>query len=127
MLKHIYFLLTTITILTISALSESSHYQVSNGYWTGTVDIDSTPLHVALILSGDRREFDCPEQKAYGIAADILYRNHDYICIDIPAVNAQAKLYVSQENGSMQGTFRQDGKTYTIHVGLNDIRKRKHP
>ena len=127
MLKHIYFLLTTITILTISALSESSHYQVSNGYWTGTVITGKECLHVAFNLSGDRCEYDCPEQEVYGVSADVLYRNHDSICIDIPSVDAQAKLTVNQKNGRMRGIFRQEGKTNPIDIGLNDIRTRRHP
>ena len=127
MLKHILFLFFTILLLVIFALGKKTHYQVTNGYWTGTVNTGKECLHVAFNLSGDRCEYDCPEQEVYGVAADVLYRNHDSICIDIPSVDAQAKLTVNQKNGRMRGLFRQEGKTNPIDIGLNDIRTRRHP
>ena len=81
-------------------------------------------MHVAFNISGDKCVFDCQQQKAYGVNADVLYRNHDSICIDIPSLNAQAKLTIIQKNGRMKGLFRQDGKTHPIDIGLNDIRTR---
>lgn len=127
MLKHILFLFFTILILVIFALGKKTHYQVVNGYWTGTVNIGKECLNVAFNISEDGCEFDCPEQEAYGMKADVLYRNHDSICIDIPSLDAQAKLTINQENGRMRGLFRQDGESHAIDIGLNDIRTRKHP
>lgn len=127
MLKHILFLFFTILLLVIFALSKRTHYQVSNGYWTGTVSHGKGSMQVAFNLSGDGCEFDCPILKAYGVEADVLYRNHDSICIDIPSLGSQAKLIINQQNGRMKGLFRQGGKSLPIDVGLNDIRKRRRP
>lgn len=127
MLKHIIFLFFTILLLVIFALGEKTHYQVVNGYWTGTVNIGKECLHVAFNLSGDGCAFDCPEQNAYGVKADVLYRNHDSIGIDIPALDAQAKLTIIQKSGRMKGLFRQNGKSHPIDIGLNDIRTRRLP
>ena len=127
MLKHILFLFFTILLLVIFALGKKTHYQLVNGYWTGTVNTGKECLHVAFNLSENGCEFDCAEQKAYGVEADVLYRNHDSICIDIPALNAQTKLTIIQKDGRMKGLFRQNGKSHKIEVGLNDIRTRRHP
>lgn len=127
MLKHILFIFFTILLLVIFALGKKTHYQVVNGYWTGTVNTGKECLHVAFNLSGNGCEYDCREQEAYGVKADVLYRNHDSICIDIPSLNAQTKLTIIQKNGKMKGLFRQYGKSYPIDIGLNDIRTRKRP
>ena len=52
MLKHILFLFFTILLLVIFALGKKTHYQVTNGYWTGTVITGKECLHVAFNLSG---------------------------------------------------------------------------
>lgn len=127
MLKHILFLFLTILLLVIFALGEKTHYQVTNGYWTGTVNLGGECLHVAFSLSEARCEFDCPEREAYGIPADVLYRNHDSICIDIPPVDAQVKLTINQKNGRMRGIYRQAGLSAPIDIGLNDIKTRRQP
>ena len=125
MLKHILGIFFTILLLVIFALGKKTHYQVVNGYWTGTINTGKEIVHVAFNISTDGCVFDCREQKAYGVNADVLYRNHDSICIDIPSLNAQTKLTIIQKNGRMKGLFRQDGKTHPIDIGLNDIRIRR--
>lgn len=129
MLKHILFLFFVTLLLVIFALGKKTHYQIVDGYWTGTINTGKECLQVAFNLSEDRCicDFDSPQQKAYGVAADVLYRNHDSIYIDIPAINAHAKLTVCQKNGRMKGLFRQNGKSHNIEIGLNDIKTRRRP
>ena len=68
-----------------------THYQVVNGYCTGTVNTEDTTFHVSFNLSGDGCEFDCHELHIYNMPTEVLYRNNDAICIEIPSINAQGK------------------------------------
>ena len=79
MLKHILFLFFVILLLVICALGVKTHYQVVNGYWTGTVNTEDTIFHVSFNLSGDGCEFDCHELHIYNMPTEVLYRNNDAI------------------------------------------------
>lgn len=127
MLKHLLFLFFVILLLVIFALSEETHYQVVDGYWTGKVEMKDSNIHVAFNLSWDGCEFDCPEQNAYGVTTEVLYRNHESICFYIPSLNAHARLATDKKGGTLSGVFRQGGKTYPLQIRLNDIKTRRRP
>ncbi len=88
------------------------------GTWRGVLAPERAPMPMVVTLSSDegrlRATLDLPSQGLTGLEARPLVAANGAVTLSIPALPADATLGLRRQAGALQGTFQQEGVTFSV-------------
>lgn len=118
MAKHIKVALMAV-VCAASALTALS--QGLTGSWSGRLDLGVTKLRIVVNVSDDGScTLDSPDQGAKGIPAKIKATTGDTMDVSVSSIGA--KFVGRLKNGTVKGTFTQNGKNLPLELKRESIK-----